>query len=241
MINKTINHNIQSDEEFAVSQLMQSPFVTGSLIVNFSQNQITLNGKHIILQPKVLELLIILCTANGRTLSKQELIDRLWADTVVGPDSLANTMTRLRKALNDAPKKTTFIKTVQRKGYLWLPNVESVKTDNKLFILKASFLFTGVFILGALLYFFTLPKGEPKKFPFPDLTIKKLDDGGYEIDVGIEGELTAEKEKAMLKELKRITGEESSDMVFTIDEVAPKCEQKTSQSEKQKCETDINK
>jgi DNA-binding winged helix-turn-helix (wHTH) protein len=122
-----INTYTQSDEILTASQLMQSPFATQSLIVNFSQNQVTLNGEELILQPKVLELLIILCAANGKTLSKQELINKLWADTIVGPDSLANTMTRLRKALKDDPKKPLFIKTVQRKGYLWIPRVESIK------------------------------------------------------------------------------------------------------------------
>ena len=44
-------------------------------------------------------------------------------DTVVGPDSLANTMTKLRKVLQDDPKAPEYIKTVQRKGYIWLPQV----------------------------------------------------------------------------------------------------------------------
>ena len=37
-------------------------------------------------------------------------------------------------------------------------------------------------------------------------------------EVGIEGKLTKEKELAMLEEIKRITGEETSGMVFTVDE-----------------------
>lgn len=75
----------------------------------------------------------------------------------------------------------------------------------------------------ALLYFLILPAEEPEKFPFPDLSIQKLEEGGYEIQVGIEGELTEEKKAAMLEELKRITGEEDSDMEFTVDDVEPTC------------------
>ncbi|NQZ83864.1 MAG: winged helix-turn-helix transcriptional regulator [Colwellia sp.] len=238
----TIDTNNQSNEILTVSQLMQAPFATGSLIVNFSQNQVTLNGEELILQPKVLELLIILCAANGKTLSKQELIDTLWADTVVGPDSLANTMTRLRKILKDDPKKPVFIKTVQRKGYLWLPSVMNIKKDNKPFNIKRLSLMASALLMGVLLYFLTLPEQEPANFPFPDLSIQKLDEGGYEIQVGIEGKLTKKKKAAMLAELKRITGEEHSDMEFTVDEIVPACINKAIENnEKQHCEKNKNK
>ena len=223
MKNMIIDNYVSSNQPLTISQLMQSPFETGSLIVNFSQNLVTLDGEDLILQPKVLELLIILCAANGKTVSKQELIDTLWADTVVGPDSLANTMTRLRKILKDDPKSPLFIKTVQRKGYLWIPSVLNIKVVNQNINFKKIYLIAGVLMMGALLFVMFQPKPKPKPFPFPDLSIQKLEEGGYEIQVGIEGELTKEKESAMLAELKRITGEEGSDMEFTVDSIAPDC------------------
>ncbi len=239
MINKEISKNTQQNKQVTVSQLMQAPFATGSLIVNFNQNQITLDGEKLVLQPKVVELLIILCATNGKTISKQELIEQLWPDTIVGPDSLANTMTRLRKALNDDAKNPQFIKTVQRKGYLWLPPVKNVTKSNRALPSKKSMILLSILLFGCLLYF-TFPSApEPEKFPFPDLSIKKLDQGGYEIEVGIDGKLTKEKEKAMLEELKRITGEESSGMVFTVDDIPPYCTDKN--NKKQPCTKDENK
>lgn len=225
MKNMIIDNDIPENKMLTVTQLMQAPFATGPIIVDFSQNKITFNGEDLILQPKVLELLIILCSANGKTLSKQELVELLWADTVVGPDSLANTMARLRKILNDNPKNPQFIKTVQRKGYLWLPSVMSIKVDDRKFGLKKLSLMGAALLIGALFYFFTRPEIAPKptEFPFPDLSIQKLDGGGYEIQVGIEGKLTEEKKLAMLAELKRITGEEHSDMEFTVDDLEPSC------------------
>lgn len=223
MKNMKIDKHVNLNEPLTVEQLMQSTFETGSLIVDFSQNQVTFDGEDLILQPKVLELLIILCAANGKTLSKQELIETLWTDTIVGPDSLANTMTRLRKILKDDAKNPQFIKTVQRKGYLWIPSVLNLKVVNQSISIKKIYLLAGVLIMGALLFVMFQPKPKPKPFPFPDLSIQKLAEGGYEIEVGIEGELTEEKEAAMLAELKRITGEEHSDMEFTVDEITPAC------------------
>lgn len=230
MKNMTINSDNSADETLTVTQLMQAPFSTGSLIVNFSQNQVTREGEALVLQPKVLELLVILCAANGKTLSKQALIDALWPDTVVGPDSLANTMTRLRKILNDDAKNPQFIKTVQRKGYLWLPSVVLIKKTKHNINIKYLIMTASLLIASVLLYYIAQP--EPEKFMFPDLSIKKLEDGGYEIEAGIEGELTEEKKAAMLKELKRITGEEYSDMEFTVDPVEPYCSDTASEDTK---------
>ncbi|WP_299081203.1 winged helix-turn-helix domain-containing protein [uncultured Paraglaciecola sp.] len=220
----TFKNNKPSNKTLSVAGLMQAPFATGSLIVNFSQNQVTRNGEDLVLQPKVLELLIFLCAANGSTVSKQQLTTSLWPDTVVGPDSLANTMTRLRKIINDDAKNPQFIKTVQRKGYLWLPAVVPLVNNRK--VLNFKYLAGALFLCGGAILLYSLNRPEPKEFLFPDLSIQKLEGGGYEIEVGIDGELTEEKKAAMLKELKRITGEEHSGMEFTVDPIAPECDKK---------------
>lgn len=212
------------DNKLTVEQLMAAPFQTGQVSVNFSQNRVVLNGEALVLQPKVLELLLLLCAAHGETLSKQQLTDALWPDTVVGPDSLANSITRLRRALKDDAKNPAFIETVQRKGYRWLPNVECAQVNqSKMTATKYLAMAATVIVVGLIWFLLLRPEPQPEKFPFPDLRIQKLEDGGYEIDVGIEGELTEEKKAAMLKELKRITGEENSDMEFTVDPVKPGC------------------
>lgn len=229
----TININESwSSETLTKEMLMNRTFKTGSLIVDVSQNKITLADEEITLQPKVLELLVILCVANGHTINKQDLIDELWPNTVVGPDSLANAMTKLRKVLQDDPKAPQYIKTVQRKGYVWLPQVTYQQAKMRFYSIKTISLATLGALIIAVFVYLSLPKKQPAEFPFPDLSIKKLEQGGYEIEVGIEGELTKEKELAMLEEIKRITGEETSGMVFTVDEPKIKCESKHAEKNK---------
>jgi DNA-binding winged helix-turn-helix (wHTH) protein len=214
-------------EKLAVTQLMRSPFKIADVIVNFSQNNITRAGKIYTLQPKILELLILLCCSQGETLSKKELISALWPDTVVGPDSLANSMARLRKALGDDAKTPIFIQTIQRKGYRWLQAVTLLKQSSTWSVRpKSVVILSSVFVCALVAIFFPslLMQKEPEKFLFPDLSIKKLPGGGYEIQAGIEGKLTEDKKSAMLKEIKRITGEENTGMEFTIDPIKPNCE-----------------
>ncbi len=209
-------------KKLSFAQLMKFQFKTGNISVNISHNSIIRSGETYVLQPKVLELLVLLCEAQGETLTKQQLIEALWPDTIVGPDSLANSMTRLRKALGDDVKKPTFIQTVQRKGYRWLPPV-ILSTPSPSWLQKSSLksrytaLISFVIFLSIVIFSPSfIDKDEPEEFFFPDLSIKKLADGGYEIQAGIEGKLTEEKKAAMLKEIKRITGEENSGMEFTV-------------------------
>ncbi len=212
-----------------LDELMNSPFTSGGLTVNFNQNRVAYQDKNLVLQPKMLELLILLCGAQGQTISKQTLITALWPDTVVGPDSLANSVTRLRKVLDDDAKNPKFIETVQRKGYRWLQDVEVAK--GKVPKSKIKYILMGVTITAAVIGGMFIIKQEPtttEGFPFPDLHIQRLEEGGYEIQVGLDGELTEERKAAMLKEIKRITGEEHSDMIFTLDPIKPDCKQKKS-------------
>ena len=115
----------------------------------------------------------------------------------------------------------------------------NVKVVNRPFSFKKIYFIAGGLVIVASLFFMFQPKPKPKSFPFPDLSIQKLVEGGYEIQVGIEGELTEEKKAAMLAELKRITGEEHSDMEFTLDDITPACMNKTfdgkAVSEKKHC------
>jgi DNA-binding winged helix-turn-helix (wHTH) protein len=132
-------------------------------------------------------------------------------------------MARLRKALNDDAKNPQLIETIQRKGYRWLKPVKLAETSllmSKKWPLKSKY-FTVLFIVFFLTMALSIPsllnKNDQEEFLFPDLSIKKLPGGGYEIEAGIEGKLTEDKKAAMLKEIKRITGEENSGMKFTID------------------------
>lgn len=224
-----------------VSQLMTEEFSTDALIVNCSHNCIYLHEQRIVLQPKVIELLILLCAANGETLSKQSLTEQLWPDTVVGPDSLANCMARLRKALQEDAKTPHYIETVHRKGYRWCKPVSlstGVQHNNSLWYKSKYSLMcvAAISLVISWLAYDANSKSPLPPFPYTDMAIKKLDNGGYEVNVGIEGELTQGKKAAMLEEIKRITGEQNSGMEFTVDPMLKDCEeQNKGQTKQQMC------
>jgi len=69
------------------------------------------------LEPKVMDLLFLLASRPGQPFSKDEIMDRLWPNVIVGDDTLARAVSRLRKALGDDPKAPRFIETLPKRGY----------------------------------------------------------------------------------------------------------------------------
>lgn len=66
------------------------------------------------LEPKVMDLLLILAERPGEVIEKQELIDRIWDGRAVGDEPLTQCVTKLRKAFHESQS----VKNVPRRGYL---------------------------------------------------------------------------------------------------------------------------
>jgi TolB-like protein/class 3 adenylate cyclase/cytochrome c-type biogenesis protein CcmH/NrfG len=74
-------------------------------------------GGEIQLRAKIFELLRYLVQNAGRLISKDELVNAVWPNVIVGDDSLAQCMSELRNALKDRDRH--IIKTLPRRGYLF--------------------------------------------------------------------------------------------------------------------------
>jgi len=69
------------------------------------------------LTPKVLDALILLVENAGHLVEKDEFMKRLWPDSFVGDEALAQNISLLRKALTDNNGGADWIVTVPRRGY----------------------------------------------------------------------------------------------------------------------------
>lgn len=74
------------------------------------------------LRPKSAAVLRLLAERAGRLVTREELLDAVWADRCVVDDSLTQCVTELRRAL--APDLATALRTVPRRGYLLATTVE---------------------------------------------------------------------------------------------------------------------
>jgi TolB-like protein/DNA-binding winged helix-turn-helix (wHTH) protein/Flp pilus assembly protein TadD len=84
-------------------------------------------GQEIHLEPVVLELLIYLIAHCERLVTRQELMDTVWGDTVISESALTKAVARLREALDDDPAAPRYLETVRSKGYRFVGNVEEIE------------------------------------------------------------------------------------------------------------------
>jgi TolB-like protein/DNA-binding winged helix-turn-helix (wHTH) protein len=82
------------------------------------------NGDEVHLEPIVLKLLIHLISHRDRLVTRQELMDTVWGDTVISESALSKAVARLRKALNDDSAAPRYLETLHSQGYRFVAEVE---------------------------------------------------------------------------------------------------------------------
>src|SRR5260221_412873 len=80
-------------------------------------------GELVPLPPKALQTLLVLVESGGRLLTKDELMQAIWADTFVEEHNLTLNIHILRKALNPNGGADRYIETVPRRGYRFIAPV----------------------------------------------------------------------------------------------------------------------
>ena len=107
----------------------------GEFQLDVERARIINNGTQTALEPKVLEVLVILLEQPGRVVSKEELIENVWKSVVVEPNALHRCIGQLRKAFNDNVKEQSYIETHPKRGYCLVAPVSegaSFDTDQQL-------------------------------------------------------------------------------------------------------------
>jgi transcriptional activator of cad operon len=70
-----------------------------------------------------MRLLLCLAERAGEVVSIDDLLNQVWSDVTVAPDSVYQAVTSLRRLLGDDPKQPTYIATVPRLGYRMVATV----------------------------------------------------------------------------------------------------------------------
>ncbi len=96
---------------------MTKQYWVGGFFIDLSRNQITQNKQSQTIAPKALAVLTYLAENQGKVVSHDDLLDKVWPDTVVSPNTLQRSIAQLRKALGDDGKVQFYIKTHAKQGY----------------------------------------------------------------------------------------------------------------------------
>ena len=94
---------------------------TGEFVFDFGRMEYRKKGKLVELSKTEQRLLRLLVQNRGTTLSRGDLVDRVWTDGAeyVEENALSVTVKRLRDKLEEVPSKPRYLKTVYGIGYTW--------------------------------------------------------------------------------------------------------------------------
>jgi eukaryotic-like serine/threonine-protein kinase len=82
------------------------------------------------LNRRAFDVLLYLVQNPGRVLTRDELLKNVWPDTFVDENSLAQSISALRRALEERPGDNSYIVTLPGRGYQFVSTVTAVATEN---------------------------------------------------------------------------------------------------------------
>jgi len=103
------NHGIYSFDAFAIDAV---------------RRVLLRDDQQVALSSRAFDLLRALVESGGRELSKEELMQRIWANQIVEDANLTVTMANLRKALGEKAGDHRFIVTIPGRGYRFVAKLQ---------------------------------------------------------------------------------------------------------------------
>src|SRR6204780_756231 len=79
---------------------------------------------------RAFDVLLYFAQNPGRALTRDELLKNVWPDTCVDEHSLAQSISVLRRALDEKPGDNSFIVTLPGRGYQFVAPVQIIAPEN---------------------------------------------------------------------------------------------------------------
>lgn len=103
--------------------MSDSTFFFGEWQINPSANSLLLGKQVRQLEPKAMDVLLLLCQRANEVVSSDEIVSHCWPGVDTGDNPLHKIITQLRKALGDSATASTYIETIRKRGYRTLAEV----------------------------------------------------------------------------------------------------------------------
>jgi TolB-like protein/DNA-binding winged helix-turn-helix (wHTH) protein/cytochrome c-type biogenesis protein CcmH/NrfG len=103
------------DEEIRLAR--EPDFRIGTIEVRPSTREFCIGDERSILEPRVMQVLTLLAAAQGRIVSRDELVSRCWAGRAVSEDAINRAISRVRKLSELDGGQSFQLETVPRVGY----------------------------------------------------------------------------------------------------------------------------
>jgi len=93
-------------------------------------------NREVSLTPKVFDTLLVLLENSSHVLTKKELMEKVWPDSFVEENNLAQNISILRKALGEGKEGDQYIQTVPKRGYRFVGDVTTAGGEDESVIVR---------------------------------------------------------------------------------------------------------
>ena len=110
---------------------LRSGFRIGDWEVCPQENSLRGTDRESVLEPKVMDVLVLLARSPGDVVSRKQILDAVWADVVVGDEVVSRAISLLRTELGDDQKNPRYLKTISKRGYCLIADVTPMSTSQR--------------------------------------------------------------------------------------------------------------
>jgi TolB-like protein/DNA-binding winged helix-turn-helix (wHTH) protein/Flp pilus assembly protein TadD len=106
-----------------MSHQLESIYEFGPFRIDVGRRLLLREGETVSLTSKSFDTLLVLIERRGEIVNKDELMKRLWPDTIVEENNLTQQISMLRKALGERANEHRYVLTVPGRGYRFIAEV----------------------------------------------------------------------------------------------------------------------
>jgi TolB-like protein len=99
------------------------PFSFEDYVLDQERRELTLRGQVVAVGPQVFDLLLLFVNNPDRVVSKDELLKAVWGDRIVSESTITSHINAVRKAIGDTGEEQRLVRTVARKGYRFVGQI----------------------------------------------------------------------------------------------------------------------
>ena len=155
-------------------------FLFADCVLDPDRRELTRAAKTVAIGPQVFDLLLYLIQNRDRVVSKDQLLDAVWAGRIVSESTLTSHINAVRKAIGDNGEAQQLLRTVPRKGFRFVGDVtegQSESASSKVEEVSADFSRASTALPGkpsiAVLPFQNM-SGDPEQAYFADGVVEEI-------------------------------------------------------------------
>jgi Tol biopolymer transport system component/DNA-binding winged helix-turn-helix (wHTH) protein len=114
-----------------VSDSVSTIYLFDEYRLDVSRRMLYCGEREVVLPLKAIETLIALIELRGEIVTKGDLMQIIWGDTIVEESNLDHYVYVLRKALGQKKDGQSFIETLRRRGYRFTSHVQVIEAPNR--------------------------------------------------------------------------------------------------------------